>query len=253
MIDYINIGGIKVHLFSVESLHNKINEIIRGNNKKIVLNSNAHLVQLANTKEAWLLDYFNNEVDYVVCDGSGIQLGAKLTKQRVPEKITYNVWFWSFAKFCSENKHSVFLLGAMDDVAKKATQRLKEITPDLKVYYHHGYFNKENGSAENEKVINLINEVKPNVLVVCFGMPVQEKYIKENYSRLNVNVFLTGGGALDFISGNVKTAPSFISKIYMEWFYRLCLDPKRLWKRYLIGNFMYIYYVLKYRKNKIGC
>ncbi|MFY9311342.1 MAG: WecB/TagA/CpsF family glycosyltransferase [Bacteroidia bacterium] len=251
MIEYIKVGGIKVNLFSVESLHNKINEIIKDNNKKIILHSNAHLVQLAHTEEPWLFDYFNNKVDYVVCDGSGIQLGAKFLGRKVPEKIAYNVWFWNFAAFCSQKNYSIFLLGAKEGVAEKAAQRLIGKNPGLKVYSHHGYFKKGAGNEQNEKVINLINETKPNVLVVCFGMPVQEKYIKDNYDRLNVNIFLTGGGALDFLSGNVKTAPWFISKIYMEWFYRLCLDPKRLWKRYLIGNFKYIYYVFKSRKERM--
>lgn len=251
MIEHINIGGIKVHLFSVESLHNEIDRIIKTDGKRTVLNSNAHLVQMANSKEPWLLDYFNREVDYVVCDGAGIQLGAKFTGQKVPEKITYNVWFWEFASFCAKNNHSIFLLGAKEGVAQKAALRLIDRNPGLRVHYHHGYFNKEKGNEENEKIINLINEIKPNVLVTCFGMPVQEKYIKENYSRLDVNVFLTGGGALDFISGNIKTAPLFISKLYMEWFYRLCLDPKRLWKRYLIGNFRYLYYVFKYGKGGV--
>ncbi|MDO9185005.1 MAG: WecB/TagA/CpsF family glycosyltransferase [Bacteroidia bacterium] len=251
MIAHIKIGRIPVHVFTEETLHIEIDQVIKDSSKKTFLNTNAHLVQLANSTEQWLINYFSEQVDYVVCDGASIQLGAKYTNQVVPEKITYNIWFWNFAKFCSENNHSIFLLGGQDGVAQKAVQRLIDKNPELKIYYHHGYFNKKSGSKENDEVIKMINKIKPNILVVCFGMPIQEKYIKDNYDLLNVNVFLSGGGALDFISGNVKTAPSFISKIYMEWFYRLCLDPKRLWKRYLIGNFMYIYYVLKYRKNKI--
>lgn len=250
MIEYITIGRIPVHLFSEETLHQEIKGIVSSNEKKTVLNANAHLVQLANSSEPWLIEYFNKVVDYVVCDGSGIMLGAKLTGQTIPEKITYNVWFWNFASFCALNDYSIFLLGAKQGVAAKAAERLIDKNPNLRVYHHHGYFNKSDENKENEAVIDHINKIRPNVLVVCFGMPFQEKYIRDNYKKLNVNIFLTGGGALDFISGNVKTAPVFISKIYMEWFYRLCLDPKRLWKRYLFGNIRYLYYALKFGRNK---
>lgn len=248
MFEFIKIGRIPVHIFTEDSLHDEIARIIRNNEKKNILHANAHLVQLANSKEPWLINYFNNEVDYVFCDGSGIQLGARLTGQKIPQKITYNVWFWNFARFCSENNYSIFLLGAREEVAQLAAERLKEKSPGLNIHFHHGYFNKETSSPENEEVIAKINKIKPNVLVVCFGMPVQEKYVKRNFERLNANIFLTGGGALDFFSGKAKTAPSLISKIYLEWLYRLYHDPKRLWKRYLFGNIRFFYYLFRYGK-----
>ncbi len=246
----VKVGRIPVHLFTEETLHQEIKNIINGGHKKTVLNSNAHLVQLANSSDPWLIDYFNNEVDFVMCDGSGIQLGAKLTGQPVPEKIAYNVWFWNFAQFCAANNFSIFFLGAKEGVAKMAAENLVNKTPGLKVHYHHGYFNKSSNSIENEEVISLVNKVKPNVLLVCFGMPFQEKYIRENISRFNTNVLMSGGGALDFFAGKAKTAPAIFRHLYLEWFYRLCSDPRRLWKRYLVGNFKYLYYVLKYRNDK---
>ncbi|MES2680262.1 MAG: WecB/TagA/CpsF family glycosyltransferase [Bacteroidota bacterium] len=246
----VKVGRIPVHLFTEETLHQEIKNIITSDQKKTVLNSNAHLVQLANSDEPWLIDYFNNEVDFVMCDGSGIQLGAKLTGQLVPEKIAYNVWFWNFAEFCANNNFSIYFLGAKDGVAKMAAENLVNKNPDLRVYYHHGYFDKSSNSAENEEVIRRINEVKPNVLLVCFGMPFQERYIRENISRFNTNVLMSGGGALDFFAGKAKTAPAIFRHLYLEWFYRLCSDPRRLWKRYLVGNFKYLYYVLKYRNDK---
>lgn len=249
-MDSIKVGRIPVHLFTEDSLHSTIEDIIIKGQRKTVLNSNAHLVQLANSEEHWLIDYFTKEVDFVMCDGSGIQLGAKLTGQKVPEKIAYNIWFWNFARFCAEKNFSIFLLGAKDGVAKKAAERLAEKSPGLKIFYHHGYFDKSKGSQENEAIIRKINEVKPNILLVCFGMPVQEQYIRENLNRFDTNIFMSGGGALDFFSGNAKTAPAFFRFLYLEWFYRLCSDPKRLWKRYLIGNFKFLYYTIKYRHDK---
>lgn len=249
-MDNIKVGRIPVNLFTEDTLHREIKHIIGHRQKKTILHSNAHLVQLANSTEPWLVDYFNNEVDYVMCDGSGIQLGAKLTGQKVPEKIAYNIWFWHFAKFCAENNYSIFLLGAKDGVAKQAAENLMKENPALKVYYHHGYFDKTAGSAGNEEIIGIVNKVKPNVLLVCFGMPVQEDYIRKNIDRFDTNIVMSAGGALDFFAGNSKTAPAVFRRLYLEWFYRLCSDPRRLWKRYLVGNFKYLYYTLKYRNDQ---
>ncbi len=249
-MDSVKVGRIPVHLFTEESLHQEIKRIIDNGEKRTVLNSNAHLVQLANSNDHWLIEYFNKEVDFVMCDGSGIQLGAKLTGQKVPEKIAYNIWFWNFASFCAAQNFSIFLLGAKDGVAEMAAKNLTAKNPSLKVYHHHGYFDKATDSSQNEAVIQLVNKIKPNVLLVCFGMPFQEKYIRDNMKRFDANVFMSGGGALDFFAGKAKTAPPIFRKLYLEWFYRLCSDPRRLWKRYLVGNIKYLFYVLKYRNDK---
>lgn len=249
-MERILVGRIPVDLFTEDSLHQVIGDAITSNQKKTVLNSNAHFVQLANSEHPWLIDYFNNEVDYVMCDGSGLQLAAKLTGRKVPEKIAYNIWFWNFAKYCAQNKFSIFLLGAKDGVAKLAADNLMTKTPSLKVFYHHGYYDKTSGSMDNENVIKVVNESKADVLLVCFGMPIQEKYIRDNFDRFNTTIFMSGGGALDFFSGNAKTAPYIFRALYLEWFYRLCSDPKRLWRRYFFGNIKFLYYVFKYRNVK---
>jgi N-acetylglucosaminyldiphosphoundecaprenol N-acetyl-beta-D-mannosaminyltransferase len=244
----ISVGNIPVHLFTTESLHMTVSKVVSGNKKSLILHSNAHLVQMANTTDKWLIDYFNNDVDYVMCDGAGIKLMAKFTGQPLPEKIAYNVWFWDFVKFCEQSNISLYLLGATDAVAKTAAQRLKTHAPNLRVGYHHGYFNKECNSAGTHEVIDKINEFKPNVLLVALGMPLQEKWLKENSQHINANIFMTGGGALDFFAGKFKVAPVIVSKLYMEWLYRLLQEPKRLWKRYLFGNIKFLYYSLCMKK-----
>ena len=118
------------------------------------------------------------------------------------------------------------------------------------MFHHHGYFDKRRGSEENNKVLEDIRSKKPNTLLVCFGMPVQEQYVRDNYSELQANILMTGGGALDFFSGDARTAPLIFRKLYLEWLFRMLREPRRLWKRYLIGNFQFLYYVLRYRKSR---
>src|SRR5690554_4168894 len=93
-VDRIFVGGIPIDRFTVNSLHETILNRIRSNNKTIYLYANAFLVELANGQEKWLVQYYNEPDKYVICDGAGIQLAARITRQSVPIKIAYNIWFW---------------------------------------------------------------------------------------------------------------------------------------------------------------
>lgn len=247
-MEYIKVGNIPVHLFSEDDLNKTILKISQNKEKKTIFHANAYLIELANSKHNWLIDYFNSEVDYVMCDGSGIQFGAKLTNQKIPQKIAYNTWFWRFVKFCKEHELSIYLLGAKPGIADQAATNLIQAAPGIKIHANHGYFNKEKGSIGNSEVIEKINIAKPDILLVCFGMPTQELWVKENFQEIEAHTIMTGGGALDFFSGKVEVAPVIFSTFYLEWLFRLLQEPKRLWRRYLIGNFKLIYYVLKYKK-----
>ena len=240
----IHIAGIPVNLFTNESLINTIDSVVKENSKKVFLHANAHLVQLANTNEKWLVNFFNN-CDYVICDGSGIQLAARLTKQRIPTKIPFNTWIWDFIKFSSKRKIKLFLLGSDSATIESSKNNLQAKESKLQIVgYHHGYFNKDN-SEENDEVIKIINNSKANVLIVGFGMPIQERWVKNNLEKLNINVILTCGGAFDFISGNKSVAPLFFRKFYLEWLFRFILEPRRLFKRATVSNFKFFKILLK--------
>lgn len=229
MIEKITIANIPVHLFTVSTLHTTIKKVVESGIKTLFLHANARLIELANTKEKWLQDFFTNEASYVICDGAGIQIGALLTNQPVPEKIPYNVWIWSFAKFIARENMTIFLLGADTKTITTSKQHLEERTPGLRISgIHEGYFNKDKDSADNQKVIEHINKCDPDILLIGFGMPVQEKWIKENYQRLNARCIFSCGGAFDFISGNKPVAPKIFQKLYLEWLFRFVLEPVRL-------------------------
>jgi N-acetylglucosaminyldiphosphoundecaprenol N-acetyl-beta-D-mannosaminyltransferase len=249
----IYLAKIPTDLFSISSLHNLIGNVIECNQKKIFLHSNSHLIKLSNSTDKWLIEFFNDNSNAVMCDGSGIEFGAKLTNQVVPPKIPYNTWIWDFANYLAENGYSLFLLGADEKTICKASENLIKHNSNLNIVdYHNGYFDKNKNSSENRKVLNLINQYKPNVLLVGFGMPTQEKWVKENKNELEVNAIFTCGGAFDFISGSKPVAPSIIRKLHIEFLFRTLLEPRRLFKRNIIDNFYFIYYVITehFRKDK---
>jgi N-acetylglucosaminyldiphosphoundecaprenol N-acetyl-beta-D-mannosaminyltransferase len=109
----------------------------------------------------------------------------------------------------------------------------------------HGFFQKS--GPENEQVIVAINTFKPHLLIVGFGMPLQEAWIQANMNQIDARVIMPLGACLDFYTGRVPRGPAWLTNHGFEWLARLLTEPRRLWKRYLIGNPLFLYRVLKQR------
>ena len=112
---------------------------------------------------------------------------------------------------------------------------------------HHGYFDHTSGSSENETVIQQINAANPDVFVVGFGMPLQEWWLKENWDRVNADVAITLGAIFDYVSGELRREPRFLTDNGFEWLARLFIEPRRLWRRYMVGNPVFLMRVLVQR------
>jgi len=230
-----------VNQVTEKDLNKKIINYINNNEKIIIgnLNINAANLSYENTS----LKLFNDSASIVFCDGSGIQLACYILGYKpIPQKITYNTWFPRLLSECAKQDKKVFVLGSSQQVNKKAIQILKNKNPNLQIAGHHGFFEK-NGKS-NQEVIELINEYKPDILTIGFGMPLQEEWIMNNYKKIDSNIFLNGGAFLEWISGSQYQAPQFISNIGMEWLWRLIQSPRKLFKRYMIGNFLFFYRIL---------
>ena len=242
----IRIFGVGVDNLSLHSLLAKICTAARSNQKYVISYVNIHGLNLAYSIPWFRV--FLNQSDIVFCDGFGVILGAQLTGQKLEHRFTPPDWIDNLAQLCVENGYSIYLIGSREGVAGKAAQKLREKHPGIYIAgAYHGYFNKTPGSNENETVLAEINRLKPNFLIVGFGMPLQEKWIQENLARLEVNVLLPVGAALDYISGEVRRGPRWMTDHGLEWLARMIIEPRRLWKRYLIGNPLFFWRVLKQR------
>lgn len=195
-------------------------------------------------KYLWFRDFLNGS-DIVFCDGFGVILGARILGKKIIHRNTPPDWIPQFAEMCAQNNFSIGLIGSTAGVAEKVAEILQKKNPKICIpFTQHGYFNKTIGHPENEAVIQSINAVKPDILFVGFGMPLQEKWIMENFERLDVKVFLPVGAAFDYVSGNVRRAPRWMTDHGFEWLGRLIIEPRRLWKRYIIGIPLFFYRVL---------
>jgi N-acetylglucosaminyldiphosphoundecaprenol N-acetyl-beta-D-mannosaminyltransferase len=243
MISRIKILGTHVDTIDKLRLDDHIEEFIGLNQKSIVSNVNVQALNIA-FKNNWFRDFLNQS-DIVFCDGFGVKVAAKILGYDIHERITYADWTWDLAELCERNNYSLYFLGGKQQVPELVAQNLKKRFHSLKVIgTHHGFFNKTPGHPENEAVIQSINALKPDILLVGFGMPLQEKWIMENFDRLDVKVFLPVGAAFDYVSGNVRRAPRWMTDHGLEWLGRLIIEPRRLWKRYIIGIPVFFYRVL---------
>jgi N-acetylglucosaminyldiphosphoundecaprenol N-acetyl-beta-D-mannosaminyltransferase len=240
----IDVLGVGVDPITVDELHAQIARLVRSGKLGLVLNVNAHCLNLC-YKDSALRDSLNG-ADVVFCDGVGVMLAARMLGGRIPARITYAAWIWRLAGFAAAEGFSFYFLGARPGVAQEAATRLRERYPSLRIVgVRHGYFDHSAGSAENEAVLEEINSTAPDILLVGLGMPLQERWLTQNRHRLDARVALTGGGVFDYASRRVPRGPPILTERGFEWLARLLNEPRRLWRRYLLGNPLFLLRVLR--------
>lgn len=242
----IHLLGTQLTLCDSRKLLEAVARTIESGRRGLVLSGNVYAFNLA-CEHQWLQDFFN-WADVVRLDGSGVRLGAKIVGYDTPPRMTWADFAWQLAELAQARDYTLFFLGARPGIAGQAAVRLKERFPSLRIVgTHHGYFDKTPGSPENEAIIKQINAVKPNILVVGLGMPLQERWLMENWDRIEANIALTGGAVFDYVSGELRRAPRWMTDHGLEWLGRLIIEPRRLWRRYVLGNPLFLWRVLKQR------
>ncbi len=240
----LDMMGIGVDNTGAGGIHAFIKETADKGGKAIVLNVNVHCVVLA-LRNKWLFDFLNR-AEMVFCDGDGVRWGFKILGSEVPPKTTYDRWIWQLSEFCAANGLSMYFLGAKPGVAVDAAEKLREKYPALKIAgAEHGHFSHE--GPENDAVVARINAARPDVLVLAFGMPLQEKWLMRNAEKTQAHIFLTGGAVFDYASGRAKRAPEWMIRAHLEWLFRMLREPRRLFMRYALELPYFFFRVICFR------
>ena len=193
--------GVRIHSLSLDQLLSAIQIYILNENKAIISYVNLHALNIAYSLP-WFKDFLNQS-ELTFCDGVGIKLAARLTGQRLDHRFTPPDFMECICEIAARSGWRIFFLGARPGVAQRAADRLVNKFPDLQVKTHHGFFDKIVDGHENKLVIEQINQFHPHILVVGFGMPLQEKWILENLASLEVKIAFPAGALFDYLSGQL--------------------------------------------------
>jgi len=181
--------------------------------------------------------------DLIHADGTPLVFASRLKcRTPLPERVATTDLFHDVAPVAETCGATFFLLGAAPDVIALAAQNVRQRYPRLQIAgFRHGYFSAE----DEEQIVAEINAVRPDILWIGMGVPHEQRFSLSHRDRLtNVGVIKTSGGLFDFLSGRNTRAPMWMQSAGLEWLYRLILEPKRLFRRYLTTNPHALYLLL---------
>jgi len=141
-------------------------------------------------------------------------------------------------EYCGNNGKKIFLYGSTDEILEKIKTKAKKTYPSLQIESYSPPF-RNITDKEEESIVNMINNFEPDFVFVALGCPKQEKWMAEHQNKIN-SCMIGLGGAFEVYAEVKDRAPKWMQKLSLEWLYRLIQDPKRLWRRYLVTNTLFI-------------
>lgn len=247
-MEIINIRGVNFCNVTLDEAADWVSTVLADSPEqpRAVYTPNSEIVQLCIEQN----EYYDliNSADLIIPDGIGVIKASRILGTPLKEKVAGIELGERTLDIAADKGYSVYFLGAKPGVAELAAAKMKEKYPTLTVAgMHDGYFKKE--GEEHAAVLDEIRTAAPDVLYVCLGVPAQEKWIAANRSALSpVKLCLALGGSLDVWAGNVKRAPKIFIKLGLEWFYRLCCEPRRIGRMMKLPKFLFGTYADKRRK-----
>lgn len=209
---------IPLHLIGVNA--DKINE----------MNKNEKLRQIVNS------------CGVINADGASVVMASRFLNKPLPERVAGIDLMQSLVALSERKGYGIYLLGARQEIVEKTAEVLREEHPKLNIVgVHNGYFKE----ADWQQISNELKNVAPDFVFVGITSPLKEYLVEYLQDDGNTCVFMGVGGSFDVISGKISRAPLWIQKMNMEWFYRMLQEPRRLFKRYFVGNWIFIISIIK--------
>ena len=201
----------------------------------IVAFANAHALNVGSDDRSF--ERLIRSFDLLLNDGSGLSIAAWLHGHRFPANLNGTDLTPRVLDLAVERGWTVYLLGGRPGVAEVARDRLLERHPGLEIVgTHHGF-------VEHDATGDIVGEIRASgadLLLVGMGNPVQERWLAANLGATGARLGFAVGAFIDFSAGIVTRAPEWMRRARIEWVYRLYLEPRRLWNRYVVGNPKYL-------------
>jgi len=239
-VETLEILGVSVACLDKQEILNQAVEWASRGEARMITYVNAHCMNIAAQDN----EYRNllNQSDLVHADGISIVWASEFLHQQKLTKVTGREWIDDFCKMISDRGLSLFILAGKPGIAVTARDNIQRKYPDIRIVgSSDGYFSEK---SEME-VLQSIEASSPDVLMVGMGVPHQEKWIHNHRDEISAPVIWAVGGLFDIVAGILKPVPERLNRLGLEWLWSLMANPRGKWKRYLIGNPMFILRVLK--------
>ena len=180
--------------------------------------------------------------DVVLADGRGVVWLSKLIGQSLPERVAGIDIMYRLFELANQKQYRIYFLGAAQEVIKKVINYVAQNYPGLVVAgYRDGYF----AESDEQEVAEDIRKSNSDILFVAVPSPKKERFLRKWRELMNVPVCHGVGGSFDIVAGVTKRAPLWMQNTGLEWFYRLLQEPRRMWKRYLVTNSIFMVLSIK--------
>lgn len=236
----ITILGIKIDVLTIEETIMLVERYVNNTEPLHLMGVNADKINEC-IKDPQLSQIVNS-CGIINADGASVILASKYLHKPLPERVAGIDLMIDLVSLSEAKGYSIYLLGAKQAVVEKTAQVLEEKHPKLNIVgIHDGYFKEEDWP-----LISIdLKRCKPDFVFVGITSPLKEYLIEYLQADGNRSVFMGVGGSFDVISGNISRAPIWMQKANLEWLYRVIQEPRRLFKRYFLGNLVFIKSIVK--------
>lgn len=244
-MNQINAFNIKVHPLSLNEFVSFIKMSMRQRKRLVQFGVNSATVNETRKNEEFRR--IINSADLINIDGMSVVWALRSLGHKVPERVATPDLADGVLAMAAEEKFSVFLFGATDAVLSECRVNLELTYPELKIAgCRNGYFQPQ----EESVIIEQINQSGADILLIGMSSPKKELLFDKYRDKLEVYYVLGVGGYFDILSGRTKRAPKWMQDKGLEWVFRLIQEPRRMWRRYLIGNNKFLWSVIRERFGK---
>ena len=229
--EVVTVAGVPVHAVDVRGALAQIDGFIHARTPHYNIAINA--AKVVNYQDDASLRAAIDGAHLLTVDGQAVLWAARALGHAVPERVAGADLMEELLAHAARRGYSVYLFGAAQDVVEECVARAKQLHPALVIAgYRNGYFKPEDKAA----IVAEIRDARPDILFLGFGSPSKEYFMKTHYRELGVPFVMGVGGTFDVFAGRVSRAPLWMQRCGLEWCYRLAQEPRRMWKRYLVGN-----------------
>lgn len=234
----VTILGVAFDPLTLTSAVDRIGHMIEGRRSHFIVTPNVDfLVQAQHDAE---LHQILAQADLVLCDGKPLVWASQWLGNALPGRVAGSDLVPVLLRRAAECGWRIFILGGAAGVAAEAARRMAVAQPGLPAVEYYSPPHRPLAEMNHAEIIERVRAAKPDIVLVCFGCPKQEKWIFRHHRALGVPVTIGAGGTVDFLAGRLKRAPRWMRRSGMEWFFRLLQEPRRLFRRYA-GNLVHFF------------